>query len=138
MNLLDLSLESSIIGMTCRPIHPGWYTTMQMELPDKLYFKVGEVSELVGVPAYVLRFWETQFRKINPKRTPAGQRHYRKKDVELILDIKRLLYEEKFTIEGARKYLKVKSPGERAAPKAISIDEIRAELVAIRDMLART
>ena len=111
---------------------------MQIELPDKLYFKVGEVSEIVGVPAYVLRFWETQFPRINPKRTPAGQRHYRRNDVELILNIKRLLYEEKFTIEGARQYLKARSPGEKPAPLTSTIDEIRGELEAIRDLLDRT
>ena len=63
------------------------------ELPDKLYFRVGEVGTIVGVPAYVLRFWETEFKRINPKRTPSGQRLYRKKDVELILKIRHLLYE---------------------------------------------
>ena len=77
-------------------------TPYQKELPDKLYFKVGEVSSIVGVPAYVLRFWESEFKKINPKRTSSGQRLYRKKDVELILWIKHLLYEKKFTIEGAK------------------------------------
>ena len=107
-------------------------------LPDKLYFKVGEVSQIVGVPAYVLRFWETQFPRINPRRTPAGQRHYRKNDVELILNIKRLLYEEKFTIEGARQYLKSRTPGETAAPNTGPIEEIRAELEEIRDLLYRT
>ena len=79
-------------------------TPYQKELPDKLYFKVGEVSTIVGVPAYVLRFWESEFNKINPKRTPSGQRLYRKKDVELIIWIKHLLYEKKFTIEGAKLY----------------------------------
>lgn len=111
---------------------------MQMELPDKLYFRVGEVSEIVGVPAYVLRFWETQFPRINPRRTPAGQRHYRKNDVELILNIKRLLYEEKFTIEGARQHLKSRTPREGTAPKMGLIEAIRVELEAIRDLLDRT
>ena len=57
-------------------------------IPDKLYFKIGEVSEITGLEAYVLRFWETEFKKINPKRTESGQRLYSKKDVELILTIK--------------------------------------------------
>ena len=106
-----------------------------MDLPDKIYFKVGEVSDLVGVPAYVLRFWETQFPRIKPKRTPAGQRHYRKNDVELLLSIKRLLYEERYTIEGARNYLKSRSSPEDADDRADILDEIRAELKAIRDLL---
>ena len=106
-----------------------------IELPDKLYFKVGEVSEIVGVPAYVLRFWETEFSRIKPTRTPAGQRLYRKKDVELILSIKRLLREEKFTIEGARKFLRTKTGVEKTESLSRTLDEIRTELRKIRDVL---
>ena len=107
----------------------------QNELPDKLYFKVGEVSAIVGVPAYVLRFWESEFKKINPKRTPAGQRLYRKKDVELILWIKHLLYEKKFTIEGAKQRLKTKSTSQKEKPPADILREISIELQKIRDLL---
>ena len=64
------------------------------ELPDKLYFKIGEVGEIVGLPSYVLRFWESEFSKINPRRTPSGQRLYRENDIKLILKIKHLLYEK--------------------------------------------
>lgn len=105
------------------------------DIPAKLYFKVGEVSKIVGVAPYVLRFWETEFRKIKPKRTPAGQRLYRKQDVEFILRIKQLLYEKKFTIEGARQYLKATADEEQDGPSAITIDEIRSELRSIRSML---
>jgi DNA-binding transcriptional MerR regulator len=77
-----------------------------VEIPDKFYFKIGEVSQLADVPPYVLRFWETEFKQIKPKRTEAGQRLYRKQDVLLILRIKKLLYDRKFTIEGARQHLK--------------------------------
>jgi DNA-binding transcriptional MerR regulator len=108
----------------------------QKELPDKLYFKVGEVSSIVGVPAYVLRFWEAEFKKINPKRTPSGQRLYRKKDVELILWIKHLLYEKKFTIQGAKQYLKTQSPSEQEAPPGDLLQEIALELQKIKDLLA--
>ncbi|MGA8180770.1 MAG: MerR family transcriptional regulator [Desulfobacterales bacterium] len=108
----------------------------QKELPDKLYFKVGEVSSIVGVPAYVLRFWEAEFKKINPKRTPSGQRLYRKKDVELILWIKHLLYEKKFTIQGAKQYLKAQSPSEQETPPADLLQEIASELQKIKDLLA--
>jgi DNA-binding transcriptional MerR regulator len=105
------------------------------ELPDKLYFKVGEVSSIVGVPAYVLRFWESEFNKINPKRTSAGQRLYRKKDVELILWIKHLLYEKKFTIEGAKQRLKTQPSGQREKPPTDILQEICTELQKIRDLL---
>lgn len=81
-------------------------TPHDKELPDKLFFKVGEVSTIAGVPAYVLQFWEKEFNRIKPKRTPSGQRLYRRKDVELILEIKHLLYDKKFTIPGARQRLK--------------------------------
>ena len=110
-------------------------TPYQKELPDKLYFKVGEVSSIVGVPAYVLRFWESEFKKINPKRTPSGQRLYRKKDVELIIWIKHLLYEKKFTIEGAKQRLKTKSTGQRVKPPTGILQEICTELQKIRDLL---
>ncbi len=74
-------------------------------IPEKLYYKIGEVSEITGVEPYVLRYWESEFRIVNPTRTNSKQRLYRKKDLELILEIKKLLYEEKFTIAGAKKRL---------------------------------
>ncbi len=74
-------------------------------IPDKLYFKIGEVSRLAGVPAHVLRFWEAEFPRIAPKRTDAGQRLYSRREVELILEIKDLLHRRKFTIAGAKKWL---------------------------------
>ena len=75
------------------------------EIPDKLYFRIGEVSRLAGIKPYVLRFWETEFSTLGPKKSGKGHRLYRRKDVELVLEIKRLLYEKRYTIEGARKYL---------------------------------
>src|SRR5664279_5879858 len=89
------------------------------EIPDKLYFKIGEVSELLGVEPYVLRFWETEFAVLSPKKSGTGHRLYRRKDVELLLRIKHLLYEKKFTIEGARMALQAeaKSPKPRAAKR---------------------
>jgi DNA-binding transcriptional MerR regulator len=74
-------------------------------IPDKLFFKMGEVSQLVGVEAYVLRYWESEFKGLSPKKSASGQRMFRRKDVELLLEIKHLLYERKFTIDGARKWL---------------------------------
>ncbi len=75
------------------------------EIPDKLYFRIGEVSRLAGIKPYVLRFWETEFSSLGPKKSGKGHRLYRRKDVELVLEIKRLLYDKRYTIEGARKYL---------------------------------
>jgi DNA-binding transcriptional MerR regulator len=79
---------------------------MPSRFPDKLYFKIGEVSEIVGVKPYVLRYWETEFDLLKPGKAPSRHRLYKKKDVELLLNIKRLLYTEGHTIEGARKKLK--------------------------------
>jgi DNA-binding transcriptional MerR regulator len=75
------------------------------EIPDKLYFRIGEVSRLAGVKPYVLRYWETEFSSIGPKKSGSNHRLYRRKDVELVLEIKHLLYEKRYTIEGARKLL---------------------------------
>jgi len=114
---------------------PGW-----LLLPATLLvsFFGGAAWGLVpGLPAHVLRFWETEFKRINPKRTASGQRLYRKSDVELIMGIKHLLYEKKFTIQGARQHLKTLAP--QINPKHHRFEqlltEIREELIAIRKIL---
>jgi DNA-binding transcriptional MerR regulator len=91
------------------------------EIPDKLYFRIGEVARLAGIKPYVLRFWETEFPNLGPKKSGSGHRLYRRKDVEMVLEIKRLLYEQRFTIEGARKHLEGKPKAEalRAAAKPV-------------------
>ena len=113
-------------------------------IPNKLYFKIGEVSTITGVEPYVLRYWESEFKAIKPSRTQSKQRIYRRKDVELILEIKKILYEEKFTIAGARKRLQtVKSESKKqlnfdfAAKKDHQkvLKEIKAELKALRKLL---
>jgi DNA-binding transcriptional MerR regulator len=91
------------------------------EIPNKLYFRIGEVAKLAGIKPYVLRFWESEFGTLGPKKSGTGHRLYRRKDVELVLEIKRLLYDKRFTIEGARKILETKPKRESAkaaAPKA--------------------
>jgi DNA-binding transcriptional MerR regulator len=86
-------------------------------IPEKLYFKIGEVCDLVGVQAHVLRYWETEFSMLSPQKNKSGQRGYRKRDVEMALRIKQLLYKEMFTIAGARKKLQTEQR-EGTKPKA--------------------
>jgi len=107
----------------------------RLELPDKLYFRIGEVSNLTGLEAYVLRFWETEFKGISPKRTESGQRLYRKEDVELIYHIKHLLHEKKFTIQGAKQYLSSRRKGKSKNTTSITLEEISSELHIMRDIL---
>jgi DNA-binding transcriptional MerR regulator len=85
---------------------------------DKLYFKIGEVAEIVGVEAYVLRYWETEFRALRPQKSRSKQRVYRRKDVETVLKIKHLLYERRFTIAGARQEFEKGRDKIEAAPPA--------------------
>jgi len=94
------------------------------DIPDKLYFKIGEVSELLGVEPYVLRYWESEFPGLSPKKSGTGHRLYRRKDVELLLRIKHLLYEKRFTIEGARQSLQ----SEAKAPKAKGMKRVQPDL----------
>ena len=103
-----------------------------IDLPDKLYFKIGEVARLVGVKPYVLRYWETEFSVVRPGKTRSKHRLYRRKDVETLLEIRRLLYAERYTIEGAKRRLR-----ELTAPpaEAIAIPAVRDELVALYRML---
>jgi DNA-binding transcriptional MerR regulator len=88
------------------------------EIPDKLYFRIGEVAKLAGVKQYVLRFWESEFPGLGPKKSGTGHRLYRRKDVEMVLEIKRLLYEKRYTIEGARQFLEGRPKGAAAIAAA--------------------
>lgn len=90
------------------------------QIPDRLYFRIGDVSELLGVEPYVLRFWENEFPMLQPKKGKTGHREYKRKDVELLLEIKRLLYDEGFTISGARKALKDRTRNRRAGARHAS------------------
>ncbi len=85
--------------------------------PDKLFYRIGEVSRIVGVEPYVLRYWETEFPFLKPRKNKSGQRVYIKRDVELLLNIKRLLYQERYTIEGVRKRLGLVSVNAEVRPK---------------------
>lgn len=90
--------------------------TQSPEIPNKLYFRIGDVGRLTGIKAYVLRYWESEFPMLRPKKSGTNQRLYRRKDVEMVLEIKRLLYEQRFTIEGARSYLE----NRRHAPRPMA------------------
>ena len=79
---------------------------MNQKIPDKLFFKIGEVAKLAGVEQHVLRYWEDEFDKLQPKKNKSGQRFYEKKDVDLIFKIQRLLYLERYTIAGAKQKMK--------------------------------
>jgi DNA-binding transcriptional MerR regulator len=104
-------------------------------IPDKLYFRIGEVAHIAGIPTSVLRFWENEFSAVRPQRTEAGQRLYRKSDVELILTIKHLLYEKKFTIKGARLYLRKQMKAARPLHREDFLAQMRHELEQIRRLL---
>ncbi|MFN2501484.1 MAG: MerR family transcriptional regulator [Pyrinomonadaceae bacterium] len=93
-------------------------------IPEKIYFKIGEVCELVGVQAHVLRYWETEFPTLSPQKNKSGQRSYRRRDVEIALRIKQLLYNEMFTIAGAKKKLQTE---QRDGSKSKSSDRSQTQ-----------
>ena len=100
------------------------------KIPDKLYFKIGEVSAITGLPSHVLRFWESEFKKIKPRRTESGQRSYTRKDIETILEIKQLLHDKKFTLEGARKHLNARSGSDATTEKEL-LAELESEMATV-------
>lgn len=119
-----------------------------LEIPDKLYFRIGEAAQITGVKPYVLRFWETQFPALGPRKAGSGHRLYRRKDVELVLEIKDLLYRNRYTIEGARKFLETRRArkvtaapaprfvqGELFPDCAYTYDDVRRELSGILALL---
>jgi DNA-binding transcriptional MerR regulator len=111
-------------------------------IPDKLYYRIGEVSRIVGVEPHVLRYWESEFPFVKPSRVVSKQRLYKRKDVEMLLRIKQLLHEEKYTIAGAKKHLRqerLAAPGgaRRAMPDEPLIAEIHQELREVLKFLHR-
>ena len=102
---------------------------------DKRYFRIGEASRIIGVEPYVLRFWEGEFSQVRPKRADSNQRTYRREDLETLLEIKRLLYHERMTIEGAKQRLKQRK--DKETPIDVSfVENIKAELNEILKMLS--
>jgi len=88
----------------------------EIEIPEKLYFRIGEVGRLCHLPPYVLRFWETEFPQLKPAKGSTGQRMYRRRDVEFVVRIRKLLYEDGYTIAGARHLLKTESRPTKSQP----------------------
>jgi DNA-binding transcriptional MerR regulator len=127
-----------------QPIRGSAHASGGAEIPDKLYFRIGEVARLCEVPAYVLRFWESEFPQLKPNKGGTGQRLYRRRDVEMALRVKSLLYDEGYTIPGARQVLKSefkqKEPQLALIPGAATdtrkLQALRRELQAIAAMLA--
>ncbi len=121
-----------------------------LEIPDKLYFRIGDVARLCEVPAYVLRFWESEFPQLKPNKSGTGQRLYRRRDVEMTLRIKRLLYDEGYTIPGARQVFQAEArevrkkatgpelplPIPAANAAAAGLEKVRKELRELAAMLS--
>ncbi len=106
-----------------------------MDIPDnKRFFRIGEVSRIIGVRPYVLRYWETEFPAIRPKRADSRQRIYQREDIETIREVKKLLYEEKLTVEGARRRLKSSKKTQSVSPDNL-LKQIKEELKQILKIL---
>lgn len=116
---------------------------MKASIPDKLYFKIGEVAQLTGVKPHVLRYWEAEFRDIQPVKSRGRQRLYRRQDIELVLRLKDILYRQGYTIAGAKKILRQKLNPETAVPPAGSetteqvLREVREDLRRLRASFMR-
>lgn len=114
---------------------------VDIEIPDKTYFRIGEISKILGVEPHVIRYWETEFRTVRPIRTKSEQRLYRRKDLEALALIKKLLYQDRFTIAGAKKRLQelTREPEAQRPPDGEcreKLQRVKQELRAIRDLLS--
>ena len=117
---------------------------MDSRFPDKLFYRIGDVSEITGIKPHILRYWEAEFSVLHPRKNDAGQRVYERRDVELVIEIKKLLYEQRYTISGAKKFLArqhkqapkksvpAKAPGDMSAALKICRQELRG-LLALLD-----
>jgi len=129
--------------MSPRAKSAGKHKTDEIFIPDKLYFRIGEVATLCRLPAYVLRFWESEFPQLKPVKSSTGQRMYRRRDVENVLRIKQLLYDQGFTIVGARQQLRSESKNDKGqgaipfpAQSSAEIQRIRQGLREILNLLS--
>jgi len=113
---------------------------MDSRFPDKLFYRIGDVSEITGIKPHILRYWEAEFSVLRPRKNDAGQRVYERRDVELVIEIKKLLYEQRYTISGAKKFLErrhkqapkksspTKPPGDMSAALKMCRQELRGLL----------
>lgn len=107
-----------------------------VQIPDdRRYFRIGDASRILGVEPYVLRYWENEFPQLSPGRASSRHRTYRKKDLELVLEIKQLLYEQKMTIEGAKRCLREKEADTKASRTGL-LEEIKSELNQVVQLLS--
>lgn len=115
-----------------------------VKIPDKMFFRIGEVGRITGVKPYVLRYWESEFKLLRPTKNKSGQRIYRRRDIDTVLDIKNLLYKKKYTIAGAKKRLSAESSLRSAQQMELgftpphikaAIEKIRAEIVELDKLL---
>jgi DNA-binding transcriptional MerR regulator len=104
---------------------------MEAGIPDKLFFKIGEVARLTSLRPSILRYWETEFSDLQPQKSRSGQRLYTRKELDLVLDIKRLLYSERLTIKGARKVMAKRGKGAAPLATGISVDNSDADIMQI-------
>ncbi len=121
---------------------------MDSRFPDKLFYRIGDVSEITGIKPHILRYWEAEFSVLHPRKNDAGQRVYERRDVELVIEIKKLLYEQRYTISGAKKFLArqhkrvlkkfvpAKAPGDVSAALKLCRQELRG-LLALLDRNGR-
>jgi DNA-binding transcriptional MerR regulator len=131
-------------GRATRVAEAGQAAPADVAIPEKLYFRIGEVSQLTRTKSYVLRYWETEFPMLKPVKSKSGHRMYRRQDVEMVLEIKRLLYEKGFTIEGARQQLANHSHGAggqkhlfRSTLDVAELKAIKRELQGVLTILSR-
>ena len=129
--------------MASRGRKPSEKASVESEAPDKRYYRIGEVSQITGVKPYVLRYWESEFRWMAPQKSRSKQRLYRRRDIDMILLIKKLLYEQRYTIAGARKKLRDLGAGRALESGSLVVEtdhrarfrKIREELQEIRAQL---
>ncbi len=115
---------------------PTGVPDLPTDVPDRLYFRIGEVSTITGVPPYVLRYWESEFPALQPRKSGGGQRLYRKRDVAMILEIKKLLYQERYTVAGARRRLTEREERARRMEARAALQRLRAGLEEILKQLS--
>ena len=119
---------------------------MDSRFPDKLFYRIGDVSEITGIKPHILRYWEAEFSVLHPRKNDAGQRVYERRDVELVIEIKKLLYEQRYTISGAKKFLarqhkqapKKSVPAKAPGDVSAALKMCRQELRGLLALLERT